>query len=247
MDIPDFKPPYPNSSHIEFGARNQRDVKHYQTTYRNDLIFEHKNLKSNNPAIQAFKNKWLRSRLQKWSFGWHSIILFMMQVVLKQAFNIFIEWNLSISPRSRLNTWAIGFKTRKKTRRPPKYAQTSMRKLTCCECPSMTEKRRPSAAAPTKWFPQKSPIRQSQNAKKEILKSSRSSTQKNCWKLKSIIGTGAVFPETPATTAMAKPKTLHQIETYKINRKIANWWTSSTQKSKYTNRLHAFTKSAMQI
>ncbi len=65
MDIPDFKPPYPNSSHIEVGNRNSRDVKHYLTTYRNDMIFEGKNLKSNHPGIQAFKNKWLRSRLQK--------------------------------------------------------------------------------------------------------------------------------------------------------------------------------------
>ena len=66
MNIPDFKPPYPNSSHIEFGARTKRDTKHYLTTYRNDLIFEGKQYKSNHPGIQAFKNKWLRSRLQKW-------------------------------------------------------------------------------------------------------------------------------------------------------------------------------------
>lgn len=65
MDIPDFKPPYPNSSHIEVGNRNNRDVKHYLTTYRNDMIFEGKTLKSNHPGIVAFKNKWLRSRLQK--------------------------------------------------------------------------------------------------------------------------------------------------------------------------------------
>lgn len=65
MDIPDFKPPYPNSSHIEFGKRDQRDVKHYLTTYRNDMIHEGKNLITNHPGIQAFKNKWLRSRLQK--------------------------------------------------------------------------------------------------------------------------------------------------------------------------------------
>lgn len=65
MNVPDFKPPYPNSSHIEFGTRSVRDSKHYQTTYRNDLIHESKQIKTNNPAIQAFKNKWLRSRLQK--------------------------------------------------------------------------------------------------------------------------------------------------------------------------------------
>lgn len=66
MNIPDFRPPYPNSSpHVEIGSRTKRDVKHYLTTYRNDFIFEGKNLKTNHPGIQAFKNKWLRSRLQK--------------------------------------------------------------------------------------------------------------------------------------------------------------------------------------
>ena len=65
MNVPDFKPPYPNSSHIEFGARTRKDNKHYLTTYRNDLISEKKHLGTNNPAIQAFRNKWLRSRLQK--------------------------------------------------------------------------------------------------------------------------------------------------------------------------------------
>ena len=39
MNVPSFKPPYPNSSHIEIGCRTQRDTKHYNTTYRNDLIF----------------------------------------------------------------------------------------------------------------------------------------------------------------------------------------------------------------
>lgn len=65
MGIRDFKPPYPNSSHIEIGARTQRDTKHYQTTYRNDLLAGKKEIQTSNPAIQAFKNKWLRSRLQK--------------------------------------------------------------------------------------------------------------------------------------------------------------------------------------
>lgn len=65
MKVADFKPPYPNSSHIEIGARTQRDTKHYLTTYKNDLIFEGKKLKTSHPGIQAYKNKWLRSRLQK--------------------------------------------------------------------------------------------------------------------------------------------------------------------------------------
>lgn len=39
MGIPDHKPPYPNSSHIEFGARSKRDTKHYLSNYRNDMIF----------------------------------------------------------------------------------------------------------------------------------------------------------------------------------------------------------------
>ena len=65
MDIPDFKPPYPNSSHIEIGARSRRDTKHYLTTYRNDMIPEAKKIQTNHPGIQAYKNKWLRSRLAK--------------------------------------------------------------------------------------------------------------------------------------------------------------------------------------
>ena len=65
MNVPSFKPPYPNSSHIEIGCRTQRDTKHYNTTYRNDLIFQGKQYKSSHPGIQAFKNKWMRSRLAK--------------------------------------------------------------------------------------------------------------------------------------------------------------------------------------
>ena len=65
MTVPDFHPPYPNSSHIEIGNRKERDVKHYQTTYRNSMIYEPKQLVTNHPGIQAFKNKWLRSRLAK--------------------------------------------------------------------------------------------------------------------------------------------------------------------------------------
>lgn len=71
MEIPSFKPPYPNSSHIEVGNRNKRDVKHYLTTYRNDMIHEAKQIQTNHPGIQAFRNKWLRSRLQKWSIHIH--------------------------------------------------------------------------------------------------------------------------------------------------------------------------------
>lgn len=65
MGIPDFKPPYPNSSHIEMGNRSRRDTKHYLTTYRNDMIFESKHIQSSHPGILAFKHKWLKSRLQK--------------------------------------------------------------------------------------------------------------------------------------------------------------------------------------
>lgn len=64
MGIPDHKPPYPNSSHIEFGARSKRDTKHYLSNYRNDMIFQKKHIQTNHPGIQAYKNKWLRSRLQ---------------------------------------------------------------------------------------------------------------------------------------------------------------------------------------
>ena len=64
MNVSDFRPPYPNSSHIEIGARAKRDTKHYKSVYRNDMIFEGKQLRTSHPGIQAFKNKWLRSRLQ---------------------------------------------------------------------------------------------------------------------------------------------------------------------------------------
>lgn len=63
MNIPSFIPPYPNSSHIEFGDRTQRDTKHYKSIYQNDMIPHGKTVESNHPGIQAFKNKWMRSRL----------------------------------------------------------------------------------------------------------------------------------------------------------------------------------------
>jgi hypothetical protein len=64
MLIPDFKPPYRNSSQIEIGNRSTRNTKHYLSTYRNDMIYIGKLPEINHPGIQAFKNKWLRSRLQ---------------------------------------------------------------------------------------------------------------------------------------------------------------------------------------
>jgi hypothetical protein len=65
MNIPSFKPPYRNSSHIEIGNRSIRYTKHYLTTYRNDMIPHAKSLQTNHPGIQAFRSKWLRSRIQK--------------------------------------------------------------------------------------------------------------------------------------------------------------------------------------
>ena len=64
MVIEDFRPPYPNSSKIEIGQRTKRDVKHWLSTYRNDMIAKnHNEVPTNHPGIQAYRNKWLRSRL----------------------------------------------------------------------------------------------------------------------------------------------------------------------------------------
>ena len=65
LGVSDFRPPYPNSSHIEIGSRSSRDVKHYVTNYGNSFIPKHKEIPTNHPGIQAFRNKWVRSRLAK--------------------------------------------------------------------------------------------------------------------------------------------------------------------------------------
>lgn len=60
----DFRPPYPNSSHIQIGARSERDVKHYVTNYSNSYINKpREHVPTTHPGIQAFRNKWTRSRL----------------------------------------------------------------------------------------------------------------------------------------------------------------------------------------
>jgi hypothetical protein len=63
MGIADFRPPYPNSSHIEIGDRTKRDVKHYMTNYSNSFIRDRKQVPTSHPGIQAFRNKWLKSRI----------------------------------------------------------------------------------------------------------------------------------------------------------------------------------------
>lgn len=65
MNVADFRPPYPNSSQIQFGQRSQRDVKHYVTTYGNSFLIKQKQLPTNHPGIEAYRNKWVRSRLAK--------------------------------------------------------------------------------------------------------------------------------------------------------------------------------------
>ena len=51
MGIPDFRPPYPNSSKIEIGQRSSRDVKHYVTNYGNSFIPKAKYVPTNHPGI----------------------------------------------------------------------------------------------------------------------------------------------------------------------------------------------------
>ena len=65
MGIADFRPPYPNTSKLEFGLRSDRDVKHYVTNYGNSFINKPKYVPTNHPGIEAFRNKWVRSRLNK--------------------------------------------------------------------------------------------------------------------------------------------------------------------------------------
>ena len=68
LNIPDFIPNHPNNSrNIKIGSRNERDIKHYITNYGNSNSFVHESrrIPSNNPAIQAFRNKWIKSRVEK--------------------------------------------------------------------------------------------------------------------------------------------------------------------------------------
>ena len=67
LAVPDFRPPYPNTSHIEIGQRSERDVKHYETNYSNSYLRKNRSeVPTSHPGIQAFRNKWVRSRLAKW-------------------------------------------------------------------------------------------------------------------------------------------------------------------------------------
>lgn len=66
LNIPDFIPCHPNNSrNIQIGDRHKKDNKHYLTNYGNSNSFVHESrrLPSNNPAINAFRNKWMKSRL----------------------------------------------------------------------------------------------------------------------------------------------------------------------------------------
>jgi hypothetical protein len=67
LNVPDFIPGHPNSSKISIGTRNIKNVKHYITNYgnMNSFVHESRRLVSNNPAIEAFRNKWIKSRLDK--------------------------------------------------------------------------------------------------------------------------------------------------------------------------------------
>lgn len=65
LSIPDYIPPYPNSSQVYIGQRNKKDVKHYITSYGNSTSFIHesKRIPTSHPGIQAFRNKWIKSRM----------------------------------------------------------------------------------------------------------------------------------------------------------------------------------------
>ena len=66
LEVPSFRPPYPNSSKIQIGQRSERDVKHYVTNYGNSFINKpHIHVPTSHPGIEAFRNKWVRSRLAK--------------------------------------------------------------------------------------------------------------------------------------------------------------------------------------
>lgn len=68
LNIPDFIPNHPNNSrNVKIGDRHEKDMKHYVTNYGNGNSFVHesKRLASNHPGIQAFRNKWIKSRLEK--------------------------------------------------------------------------------------------------------------------------------------------------------------------------------------
>lgn len=64
LQVPDFVPPYRNSSVLELGDRSARDTKHWKTTYTNNFAGRSNSL-SNNPAIQARKNQWERHMISK--------------------------------------------------------------------------------------------------------------------------------------------------------------------------------------
>jgi len=73
-NVPDFRPPYPNTSHIEIGHRGERDTKHYVTNYGNSFVTKNRHeVPTSHPGIQAFRNKWMRSRLAKWSIAFLTI------------------------------------------------------------------------------------------------------------------------------------------------------------------------------
>lgn len=66
MGVSSFRPPYPNSSQIQIGQRSERDDKHYVTTYGNSFLTNPRNqTPTNHPGIEAYRNKWVRSRLAK--------------------------------------------------------------------------------------------------------------------------------------------------------------------------------------
>jgi hypothetical protein len=68
LNIPDFIPNHPNNSrNVMIGNRYEKDVKHYVSNYGNGNSFVHESrrLPSNHPGIQAFRNKWIKSRLEK--------------------------------------------------------------------------------------------------------------------------------------------------------------------------------------
>ena len=64
MGITSFQPPYRNSTKIELGCRSQKDNKHYKSIYNNEIGNKWgSQVHSSNPAIEAYRNKWLRSRI----------------------------------------------------------------------------------------------------------------------------------------------------------------------------------------
>lgn len=69
LGVADFIPCHPNNSrNIQIGDRHKRDTKHYLTNYGNSNSFIHESnrLLSNHPGINALRNKWIKSRLDRW-------------------------------------------------------------------------------------------------------------------------------------------------------------------------------------